>query len=89
MAFGFANAIFLVMPWLDRSPIVKPANQRSYFGIWFWLMIADLMVLTLFGKLPPTGPNAWVGFGASLTFLILFIALPFVTMAEAKKAKGK
>jgi ubiquinol-cytochrome c reductase cytochrome b subunit len=89
MAFGFANAIFLVMPWLDRSPVVKPANQRSYFGIWFWLMIADMMVLTLFGKLPPTGPNAWVGFGASLTFLILFIALPFVTMAEAKKAKGK
>jgi ubiquinol-cytochrome c reductase cytochrome b subunit len=89
MAFGFANAIFLVIPWLDRSPTVKPANQRPYFKIWFWLMIADMMVLTLFGKLPPTGSNAFVGFGASLTFLILFMALPFVTMAEAKKAKGK
>ncbi|MDD2827985.1 MAG: cytochrome bc complex cytochrome b subunit [Sulfuricurvum sp.] len=89
IAFGFANAIFLVMPWLDRSPMVKPANQRPYFKYWFWLMIADLMVLTEFGKLPPTGPNAWVGFGASLTFLVLFIALPFITKAEAKKVGGK
>ncbi len=89
MAFAFANAIFLVLPWLDRSPMVKPANQRPYFKYWFWLMIADLMVLTEFGKLPPTGPNAWVGFGASLTFLVLFIALPFITKAEAKKVGGK
>ncbi|MDP1784486.1 MAG: cytochrome bc complex cytochrome b subunit [Sulfuricurvum sp.] len=89
MAFGFANAIFLVLPWLDRSPMVKPANQRPYFKYWFWLLIADLMVLTLFGKLPPTGANAWVGFGASSAFLILFIALPFITAAEAKKVKGQ
>ncbi len=89
MAFGFANAIFLVLPWLDRSPMVKPANQRPYFKYWFWLLIADLMVLTEFGKLPPTGPNAWVGFGASLMFLVLFIALPFITKAEAKKVEGK
>jgi len=47
------------------------------------------MVLTEFGKLPPTGPNAWVGFGASVTFLLLFIALPFITKAEAKKVGGK
>jgi len=89
MAFGFANAIFLVLPWLDRSPMVKPANQRPYFKYWFWLLIADLMVLTEFGKLPPTGSNAWVGFGASLMFLVLFIALPFITKAEAKKVEGK
>ncbi|MFA6628256.1 MAG: cytochrome bc complex cytochrome b subunit [Sulfuricurvum sp.] len=89
MAFGFANIIFVLLPWLDRSPIVKPANQRPMFKYWFWIMIADLMVLTEFGKLPPTGPNAWVGFGASLTFLVLFIALPFITKIEAKKAGGK
>lgn len=89
MAFGFANIIFVVLPWLDRSPMVKPANQRPYFKYWFWLMMADLMVLTEFGKLPPTGPNAWVGFWASLIFLVLFIALPFITKAEAKKVEGK
>jgi len=89
MAFAFANAIFLVLPWLDRSPMVKPANQRPYFKYWFWFLMVDLMVLTVYGKLPPTGANAWVGFASSITFLTLFIALPFITKAEAKKVGGK
>lgn len=88
-AFGFANAIFFLMPWLDRSPLVKPANQRPLFKYWFWLMMVDLIVLTIYGKLPPTGTNAWVGFYASAAFLILFIALPFITKAEAKKVGGE
>jgi len=88
MAFGAAQVVFVLMPWLDKSPMVKPANQRPYFKYWFWLMMADLMVLTLYGKLPPTGINAWIGFGASLTFLTLFAALPFITKMEAKKVGG-
>ncbi|MBU0719828.1 cytochrome bc complex cytochrome b subunit [bacterium] len=89
MAFGFAQGIFMVLPWLDRSPMVKPANQRPIFKYWFWLLMADLFVLTIFGKLPPTGANAWVGFFSSITFLGLFIALPFLTKIEAKMVGGK
>jgi len=43
----------------------------------------------VYGKLPPTGANAWVGFASSIVFLALFIALPFITKAEAKKVGGK
>lgn len=89
LAFAFANGIFLVMPWLDRSPTVAPANQRPYFKIWFWLLMLDLIVLTIFGKLPPTGANAWVGFASSLSFIVLFLALPVITTLEAKKLGGK
>ena len=89
IAFAIAQAVFFLMPWLDRSPMVKPANQRPYFKYWFWLLIADLIVLSVYGKLPPTGANAWVGFASSVTFLTLFIALPFITKAEAKKVGGK
>ncbi len=89
MAFGFAQGIFLVLPWLDRSPMVKPANQRPVFKYWFWLLMADLFVLTIFGKLPPTGINAYVGFFASTTFLGLFISLPFLTTIESKIVGGK
>ncbi|MCX6075794.1 MAG: cytochrome bc complex cytochrome b subunit [Campylobacterales bacterium] len=89
MAFGFAQGIFLVLPWLDRSPMVKPANQRPVFKYWFWLLMADLFVLTIFGKLPPTGINAYVGFFASTTFLGLFISLPFLSKIEAKIVGGK
>jgi ubiquinol-cytochrome c reductase cytochrome b subunit len=89
IAFAVAQAVFFLMPWLDRSPMVKPANQRPYFKYWFWLLMVDLIVLTIYGKLPPTGANAWVGFASSITFLSLFIALPFITKAEAKKVGGK
>ncbi|CAE11147.1 cytochrome b [Wolinella succinogenes] len=86
IAFGIANGIFLFMPWLDRSPVVAPAHKRPMFMIWFWALIADLIVLTVYGKLPPTGVNAYIGFVASIAFLGLFAALPFITSIEAKKA---
>lgn len=89
IAFGIANGIFFLIPWLDRSPMVKPASQRPYFKYWFWLLMADLIVLTVYGKLPPTGTNAWVGFYSSVAFLLLFAALPIITKLEAKKVGGK
>jgi ubiquinol-cytochrome c reductase cytochrome b subunit len=41
--------------------------------------------LTVYGKLPPTGVNAWVGFFAAVAFILLFVALPFITKSDAKK----
>lgn len=86
-AFGVANVIFFLLPFIDRDPEVLPAHKRPRFNIWFWILMVDLIVLTVYGKLPPTGVNAWVGFFSSVVFLVLFIALPFVTKADAK-ARG-
>lgn len=85
IAFAIANHIFLILPFLDRDPNILPAHKRPMFRLWFWLLVIDLVVLTIFGKLPPTDGNAAVGFIASTTFLLLFIALPFVTWFDAKK----
>ncbi|NLC27374.1 MAG: cytochrome bc complex cytochrome b subunit [Campylobacteraceae bacterium] len=84
IAFGFANVAFFLLPFLDRSDVVAPANKRKTFHIWFWLLVADMIVLTVYGKLPPTGPNAWVGFSAAIIFILLFISLPFITKGESK-----
>jgi methyl-accepting chemotaxis protein len=65
---------------IDRAnTVLKEVDDLS--------MMADLVVLTVYGKLPPTGVNAWVGFFATLTFLGLFASLPMVTKADAK-ARG-
>jgi len=85
IAFAFANAIFLVLPWLDRDPKILPAHKRPAFFAWFWLLMIDLIVLTVYGKLPPTGTNAWVGFFAAVGFILLFLILPIVTKIDAKK----
>lgn len=89
MAFGVANVIFLLMPLLDRSRIVAPAHKRPAFFVWFWLLVADLIVLTIYGKLPPTGVNAYIGFVASITFLGLFVLLPIITALENRGAGGR
>lgn len=85
IAFGIAQVVFFVLPWLDRSSVVAPAHRRKGFFIWFWLLIVDMIILTIFGKLPPEGINTYIGFIASIGFLVLmFIALPLITKAENK-----
>ncbi|WP_060825368.1 cytochrome b [Sulfurospirillum cavolei] len=84
-AFGFANVIFMLLPFLDRNTMhTAPAHKRPMFFVWFWLLLIDMIVLTVYGKLPPTGANAWVGFGATIVFLVLFVLLPIITKIEAK-----
>ncbi len=89
VAFAFANVIFLFLPWLDKSPNVAPANKRGKFKIWFWVFVVDMIVLTIYGKLPPVGINNYIGFVASIVFIGLFVSLPFITKNEAKIGGGK
>ena len=84
MAFGFAQVIFMLLPWLDRSPNTVAANRRGKFAIWFWLMLIDMIVLTAMGKLPPEGIFSDIGLVAALAFIGLWVALPFITKNEKK-----
>lgn len=88
IAFQIANGIFFLMPFLDRNPYVGPTNKRPYFKWWFWILIIDLIVLTIYGKLPPTGVNAYIGFVASITFLGLFVILPIISKKERALTGG-
>lgn len=86
IAFGIVNVVFILLPWLDRSKVVAPAHKRKGFMIFYWLLVADMIVLTIWGKLPPTGINAYIGFVAAITFLaLLFVFLPIITSIENKK----
>ncbi|MCQ2630658.1 cytochrome bc complex cytochrome b subunit [Helicobacter pylori] len=89
MAFGVAQVIFFLLPFLDRSPVVAPAYKRPAFEAWFWLLIIDMIVLTIYGKLPPLGIGKYIGLVGSITFLALFfVVLPIITIAESKKQGG-
>ena len=84
MAFVFAQAILFFLPFLDRSPNVAPASKRGLFKIWFWLYVIDLIVLSMMGKMPPSGIWGHIGLGAALTFFGLWIVFPFITKFEKK-----
>ena len=86
IAFGIANVVFILLPWLDRSNVVAPAHKRPGFMVFYWLLVLDMIILTIWGKLPPTGVNAYIGFVATIAFLVLlFVFLPIITKIENKK----
>ena len=84
IAFGFSQVIFMLLPWLDRSPNTIAANRRGKFKIWFWLLLIDMIALTAMGKLPPEGIFSTIGLVAALAFIALWVALPFITKNEKK-----
>ena len=84
IAFAFAQVIFFLLPFLDRSPNAVPASRRGLFKYWFWAMLIDMIVLTGMGKLPPEGIFSTIGLYAALLFIGLWIVLPFITKFEKK-----
>ncbi len=85
IAFAFSQVAFFLLPFLDRSPNVAPANRRGLFAIWFWVLLIDMIVLTVMGKLPPEGIYNVIGLWAAVTFLAMWVILPIITMLEKKK----
>jgi len=84
IAFGIAQVALFMIPFIDRSPNVAPANKRGLFHIWFWVLVIDMIVLTVMGKLPPQGIWNTIGMVAAVVFLLLGPALYFITKAEKK-----
>ena len=89
IGFGFAQVAFFLLPFLDRDPNVKPASKRPLFRIWFWVLIINMIILSVYGKLPADGAavlveNNWIGFFAAVIFILLFISLPIITKIDAK-----
>ncbi|MCK5295030.1 MAG: cytochrome bc complex cytochrome b subunit [Arcobacteraceae bacterium] len=87
IAFAFSQVIFILLPFLDRSPNAIPAHKRgTMFFMWFWILLIDLIVLSVMGKVPPSGIFSTIGLISALLFFALWIALPIITSMEKKKA---
>jgi len=84
LAFAFAQVIFVLLPFLDRSPNAVPASRRGLFKYWFWMMLVNMVVLTTMGKLPPEGIWNTIGFVSAVLFIVMWLALPVITMFEKK-----
>jgi len=84
IAFVLSMILIAFLPWLDRSPVVS-GKYRPMFQVAFWIFVIDFLVLTVLGKLPPSGMYAWIGLFASLVFFGFFVSLPIISKIEARK----
>jgi len=81
---AMAGSILLlfVVPWLDTSP-VRSARFRPVFRIFFWILVADCLLLIFAGGKPPEG--TWlilIRLGAAYYFLHFLVVLPLVGRFE-------
>src|SRR5713101_6491796 len=77
-AMAASILMLFVVPWLDPSP-VRSARFRPVFKVFFWILVADGLLLVFAGGKPPEG--TWLilsRFGAAYYFLHFLVVLPLV-----------
>nr|ABB54808.1 cytochrome b [Gymnothorax unicolor] len=84
LALLFSILILMLVPLLhtskQRALTFRPASQ-----ILFWLLVADMLVLTWIGGMPVEHPFIIIGQAASVLYFTLFLILnPLVAWAENK-----
>jgi ubiquinol-cytochrome c reductase cytochrome b subunit len=75
-------ALLFFLPWLDQSP-VRSASYRPLYRIFFWVLVADVLLLGACGMMPAEQP--WVllsQFGALYYFAHFLIIMPIVARIE-------
>src|SRR3546814_4819551 len=72
-------ALLFFLPWLDSSP-VKSSRYRPLNRIFFWVLVADVLLLGVCGKMPAEQP--WVilsQIGAAYYFAHFLVILPIIS----------
>jgi ubiquinol-cytochrome c reductase cytochrome b subunit len=75
-------ALLFFLPWLDKSP-VRSANYRPMYRIFFWVLVADVLLLGVCGMMPAEQP--WVllsQLGSIYYFAHFLIIMPIVSRIE-------
>ncbi len=79
--FGSIAVLFL-LPWLDRSP-VRSARFRPIYKWFFWLFLADCLLLGYLGAKPAEGIYVVLALLATIYYFFHFlILLPLLAMIE-------
>ncbi|MGD8327003.1 MAG: cytochrome b N-terminal domain-containing protein [Sphingomonadales bacterium] len=86
MAMFAAIAVLFVLPWLDTSK-VRSATFRPIYKWFFWVLLADCVVLTIAGG-KPAGGGTWLTVSQIATayyFFHFLVLLPVLGWLETPK----
>ncbi|HYI49811.1 MAG TPA: cytochrome b N-terminal domain-containing protein [Allosphingosinicella sp.] len=79
--FGSILLLFF-LPWLDKSP-VRSGSYRPKFRMFFWILVADVLVLGYCGGKPAEEPFVMISQVATIYYFAHFlIILPILSWVE-------
>jgi ubiquinol-cytochrome c reductase cytochrome b subunit len=82
MAMFGAILLLFFLPWLDPSP-VRSGSYRPTFRWFFWILVADIVVLAYCGGSPPQEPFVMISQVAAMYYFAHFlIILPLLSWFE-------
>ena len=85
LAMFASIGVLFILPWLDRSP-VRSATFRPIFKIFFWVLLADCVMLAYLGANPPEGIYVILArFGTAYYFFHFILLLPALSIFETPR----
>ena len=86
---GAAILILLAIPFINTS-LVRNTTFRPLFKIFFWLFIADYIILTWIGQMPVRNAFIFVGQVATVYYFAFFLVIiPIIGKIETFLATWK
>jgi ubiquinol-cytochrome c reductase cytochrome b subunit len=74
--------VWFFLPWLDKSP-VRSATYRPLYRKFFWLLVADVLLLGWLGGMPAEQPYVLLSqLGTIYYFLHFLVIVPLVSSFE-------
>ncbi len=82
-------AVIAVAPWTDTSR-VRSGRYRPAFKWFFWLLVADFMILMWCGSMVPTAAIKWISIvGIIIWFGYFLVVLPVLGLREKTQEEPK
>jgi ubiquinol-cytochrome c reductase cytochrome b subunit len=74
--------VWFFLPWLDKSP-VRSASYRPLYRKFFWLLVADVLILGWLGGMPAEQPYVLISQLATIYYFLHFLVIvPLVSSFE-------
>lgn len=86
ITMGLAVSIFLLLPWLDRSPVRSWRYRGWNFRFALAAFIVSFIALGYLGMKPATVEATWAARFFSLVYFAFFLLMPFYTAVDNDKA---